>query len=425
MSIHETDELNKLALARDFQLAASGIELLRSVLAYVPDTSGHVQPMGVGVTVKFGGSNLSNNLSGLASVSTAIAGEFSFEANKTAKLGSYSRREQEWTFQSNSAMGEINSVLKQLRGAQIREAIAQKEYENHQTQMQQSEDIQDFLQGTEFSVGNQGQYQKTSTVGFYFWMKGALQGLYSNAFQLAFSVAKKAEQALQHELGDSNLTYIQSNYLDGMEGLLAGEKMLYDVKRMEMDYHDLNVREYELTKHVSLMQVAPLALIELRTTGTCMISLPEELFDLDGPGHYFRRIKSVALTIPCVTGPYTGVNCTLSLQNSAIRASSQVKGSGYSDAKNLSAYYGTIPAVVTSSAQMDTGLFETNLHDERYLPFEYSGVISQWQLTLPSGVPRFDFDNDCGCRSPHPLHRTRGWNRSQNSGGRQFDGQNC
>ena len=26
------------------------------------------------------------------------------------------------------------------------------------------------------------------------------------------------------------------------------------------------------------------------------------------------------------------------------------------------------------------------------LPFEYSGVISQWQLTLPSDVPQFDFD---------------------------------
>jgi hypothetical protein len=41
---------------------------------------------------------------------------------------------------------------------------------------------------------------------------------------------------------------------------------------------------------------------------------------------------------------------------------------------------------------MDSGLFETNLHDERYLPFEYSGAISQWQLTLPSDVPQFDFD---------------------------------
>jgi hypothetical protein len=162
-----------------------------------------------------------------------------------------------------------------------------------------------------------------------------------------------------------------------------------------MDYHNLNLREYEMAKQISLLQVAPLALIQLRATGSCMVSLPEESFDLDGPGHYFRRMKSVAVTIPCVTGPYAGVNCTLSLQNSSIRTSSQVQGSGYSDAKNFSAYYGAIQAVVTSSAQIDSGLFETNLHDDRYLPFEYSGVISQWQLTLPSspsGVPQFDFD---------------------------------
>jgi hypothetical protein len=94
------------------------------------------------------------------------------------------------------------------------------------------------------------------------------------------------------------------------------------------------------------------------------------LFDLDGPGHYFRRIKSVAVTIPCVTGPYTGVNCTVSLQNSAIRTSPQISGSGYADTKNLSASYGAIQAVVTSSGQWDSGLFETNLRDERCLPFE-------------------------------------------------------
>ena len=296
------------------------------------------------------------------------------------------------------AANEFNQIFKQLRGAQIREAIAENEYKNHQTQMQQAQDIENFLEGTQLPVGNPGQYQKASTIGFYLWMKGAVQGLYSNAFQLAFSVAKKAEQALQQELGKPDLSYIQSNYLDGMEGgLLAGEKLLFDIKRMEMDYHDLNAREYEMTKNVSLLQVAPLALVQLRATGRCMVSLPEELFDLDGPGHYFRRIKSVAVTVPCVTGPYTGVNCTLSLQNSSIRTSPQISGSGYADTKNLSANYGTVQAVVTSSGQGDSGLFETNLRDERYLPFEYSGVISQWQLELPAnpmnGEPcQFDFD---------------------------------
>ena len=38
-------------------------------------------------------------------------------------------------------------------------------------------------------------------------------------------------------------------------------------------------------------------------------------------------------------------------------------------------------------------MFETNLRDDRYLPFEGTGVAgSQWRLTLPSDVKQFDFD---------------------------------
>ena len=40
-------------------------------------------------------------------------------------MGAYSRRELDWTFQSNNAKSEINALIKQIRGAQIREAIAQ------------------------------------------------------------------------------------------------------------------------------------------------------------------------------------------------------------------------------------------------------------------------------------------------------------
>jgi hypothetical protein len=331
--------------------------------------------------------------SGLAAVSRAIAGEYSYEANKAAKLGSYDRRELDWTLQSNSAKSEINQTFKQLRGAQLREAIAKKEYDNHQVQMANAQKIVDFLQGND--VGS-GFPTKETTIGFYTFMKRDVKALYAKAFQLAFEIAKKAERALQNELGDSALTYIQFNYLDGNEGLYAGEKLLYDVKNMEMSYHDLNQREYELTKHVSLRQVDPLALLQLRATGTCSFTMLEEMFDMDGPGHYFRRAKSVAVTIPCVAGPYTSVSCTLSLQKSSIRISTDPKNAYArqgSDDSRFNDYYGTLQAIVTSSAQSDSGLFETNLNDQRYLPFEGAGVAgSLWQITLPSDVKQFDFD---------------------------------
>lgn len=63
----------------------------------------------------------------------------------------------------------------------------------------------------------------------------------------------------------------------------------------------------------------------------------------------------------------------------------------------FSDYFGSMQSIVTSFAQNDSGLFEANLHDERYLPFEDSGVISEWQLQLPAdpskGDPaQFDYD---------------------------------
>jgi hypothetical protein len=391
LSNQEVEELCLLSDAQAAQLAAVGIEGLGTVLSLIPKFPAHFQPIGCGASVEFGGDNLHFSTSHLAATAREGAGQLSYEAGKAAKLGSYSRRELDWTFQSNSAKAEISQILKQIRSAQIREAIAEKEY--HQVQMQHARQIVDFLEGN--PVG--GFQAKETTIGFYAWMKREVKALYAKAFQLAFEAAKKAERALQNELGDPSRTYIQFNYLDGTEGLLAGEKLLFDVKAMEMAYHDLNQREYELTKHVSLLQINPLALVQLRATGTCSFTLPEEAFDLDCPGHYFRRIKSVALTLPCVVGPYTGVNCTLRLQKSTIRVSTDLPNNKYAregtDDVRFNDYYGTVQSIVTSSAQSDSGLFETNLHDERYLPFEAAGIAgSQWQLTLPSDIRQFDFD---------------------------------
>ncbi|NEZ62742.1 hypothetical protein D0962_08100 [Leptolyngbyaceae cyanobacterium CCMR0082] len=220
-------------------------------------------------------------------------------------------------------------------------------------------------------------------------MKREVRNLYSQCFQFAFDVAKKAERALQHELGNPELNYIKFNYQAGKEGLLAGEKLHLDIKRMEMAYYDQNQREYELTKHISLLQLAPVQLLDLKYKGKCEVQIPEEVFDMDCPGHYFRRIKNVAVTIPCVTGPYTSINCTLTLIKSTIRKSADLASDSYGDSTvdtedpRFDTYYGSSQSIVTSTGQNDSGLFETNLRDERYLPFENSGVISTWRLELP------------------------------------------
>ena len=392
ISHHESKELSFLEIAQGFQDAAAASDTIASILSAIPAIGVHGTPMGVGGKVEFGGQHLHDIFGAISSASRGIAGRLSYEANKASKIGSYARRELDWTFQSNLAAGEITLIFKQVRAAEIRQAIAEMELKNHRQQIKHAEEIERFLneEGTE-KTG------KKTNKALYAWMKREVKGLYAQCFQFSFDIARKAERALQHELGNAELNYLEFGYLAGKEGLLAGEKLYLDIKRMEIAYHDLNQREYELTKHVSLLQVDPLALLKLRTTGKCTVRLPEELFDMDGPGHYFRRIKTVALSIPCVTGPYASVNCTLTLLKSSIRKTQVLRDGGIyarEDAEDnrFNDYFGSLQSIVTSSAQNDSGLFETNLHDERYLPFENSGVVSEWQLELPANMRQFDYD---------------------------------
>jgi len=46
-----------------------------------------------------------------------------------------------------------------------------------------------------------------------------------------------------------------------------------------------------------------------------------------------------------------------------------------------------VRAIATSSAQNDSGVFELSFRDERYLPFEGAGAISDWSIELFSDLP--------------------------------------
>lgn len=137
--------------------------------------------------------------------------------------------------------------------------------------------------------------------------------------------------------------------------------------------------------------------MRLKETGRCFFNLPEESFDLDYPGHYFRRIKSVSLTLPCVVGPYTTISCTLRLLKNSIRINTAIRDNRYphdTDDQGLPADDGRfiennipVKAIAVSNAQNDSGVFELSFRDERYLPFEGAGAVSEWSLELFTDLP--------------------------------------
>jgi len=379
---HEQAEIDALTTAHAFQVLSELCDIHASIAHGFPNF--HIQPWGLGAT--FGGANVGSALTAFANQFRAFAGEFTYQANRSAKLGQFVLRQHDWTLQNNLAAREIMQIDQQILAANIRIEIARKELANHKQQLDNAREVETYMRG------------KYTNQELYSWMAGQVAGVYFQAYQLAFDVAKRAERAYRHELGLNDSNFVRFGYWDSLKkGLLAGEKLYQDLKRMEVAYLDQNKREYEITRHISLAQLDPIALLRLKQTGECFVSIPEALFDIDYAGHYMRRIKAVNVTIPCVTGPYTGINCTFTLLKSSIRHSSALLAGRYGRLANeqdsrFSESFGAIQSIVTSSGQNDSGLFEQNLHDERYLPFEGNGAISEWRIELPAQFRQFDYD---------------------------------
>jgi hypothetical protein len=96
-----------------------------------------------------------------------------------------------------------------------------------------------------------------------------------------------------------------------------------------------------------------------------------------------------------VVGPYTGVNCTLSLTNNGVRVKDGVTA-GYGDPlvtadDRFVRNQVPVQSFATSDAQNDAGMFELNFNDERFLPGEGAGAVCACRIDLPQASNQFDF----------------------------------
>jgi hypothetical protein len=335
------------------------------------------------LTIQLGGSLLVLGLQAYSNHISKMAADLTYEATRNSIMGGHSRQEEEWKHQEGLANKEIDQIAKQILAAELRVEIANRELENHDQQVDNVKEVDDFMRN------------KFTNQELYRWMVSQISGIYFQSYQLAYDVAKRAEAAYRFELGIESSNFVQFGNWDSLnQGLLAGERLYYNLKQMEMSYLNQNKREYELTKHISLALLDPVALIVLKETGECYFDLPEVLFDADYPGHYLRRIKSVGMTIPCVVGPYANINCTLTMLSNSVRRSTNLSstytrntsGDDLRFADNISA----AQSIATSGDQNDSGLFELNFRDERYLPFEGAGAITGWRIEMPIETNNFD-----------------------------------
>jgi hypothetical protein len=388
LNTNEDADLNVHApSARSNRQDAMHGDTTAGVLALIPDMGLDLHFWGLGGHMNvFGGTLLASAARFYSSIKNTAAADDEGQGASASKTATFQRRADDWILQYNLAAHELMQNGRQILTSLIAEQVARHDYENVKQQIANSQEVAQLL------------HDKFTNEDLYLWMQGETSRLFYEYYRFAFDTARKAEQTMKRELMRPELdaqTFVQFNYWDsGRKGLLCGEALHLDLKRMEMAYHDNNKRELELTRHVSLRQLDPLALITLRSTGSCVVTIPEWLYDRDCPGHYMRRIKTVALSIPAVAGPYTGVNCTLTLVSSSVRTSplpqdGEYARQGAEDSRFVD-YAGGAQSIVTSAGTSDNGMFETNLRDERFLPFEGAGAISSWKLDLPAHFAAFD-----------------------------------
>jgi len=378
----ETNQMKELDTSQDIQMFGQSEQLLaEALLAGASDISIGFSPGGTGgtpmptISTSMGRSNLMAVNQVADRARSLLASVHTYKSNRSSIIAGWKRRSDEWNLQKVLAQKEMIQIDKQITAAEIRVNIAQQDLDNTNRQIEQSRETEEFLRG------------KFTNEELYNWTAGSISTLFFQCYQMTYDLAKQAERCCRFELGLTTSNFIQFGAWDSQrKGLLSGERLYLQLKQMERAYMAGNRREYELTKHYSLVQNDPQTLMTLKAKGQCEIDLPEALFDADYPGHFMRRVKNVSLTIPAVIGPYSNVNCTLTLLRDKTRVKS-TPGDGYPERDGeeddrFMTNWARMQAIATSSGQNDSGMFELNFRDERYLPFEGAGAVSRWRLEL-------------------------------------------
>jgi hypothetical protein len=334
----------------------------------------------------WGGQQLGHAFNAGASLATSGADIANFEGQRSLTMAGYTRRKEDWKRLKEEAEAEAEALADQVAAAETQIASAKQDLATHLETIAQNEREANFLTS------------KFTNAQLYQWMASRLSAVFFNAFQVALGLAQEAQAAYRFELGGEE-SFLSFSYWDaGHRGLTAGEGLALALSQMESSYLRNSGRRLEIERTVSLGMWEPLALRELKLTGKCEFSLDEQLFDYDYRGHYNRQIKSVAVSIPAVLGPYESFKATLKQTSSTIvttasKAAVEALAGGTATPKTPGTAWPLAGEQIAISRGMDDhGVLSFDSRDERYLPFEGTGAVSKWTLTMPAATNRFDFD---------------------------------
>lgn len=389
----EKQQRSALQQARTFEAMAQGAEVQANVLSMIPEM--HAQGTASGTS--FGGQQLGLAARAFGGAFHMLSAQASHDSTIAALNAQWERRGDEWRFLQSQAALDLKKIDVELLAARIQENVASLRLENHDKTTANTAAVLQAYQKRFFTAD---QYSAAAE---------DLYPDYFQLFQLAYQYARQAEACCRFQFGLTDLNIIQYVYWNNAKrGLLAGEHLFLALKQLERRYLDADKREYEIRRDVSLVMLDPVAFINLKQTGYCEFEIPETFFDGDYPGQIMRRLRSASITIPCVVGRYTSVNCVLTLLKNKTRVSSE-PGATYEEDLSLpdprfkTTFATTKQSIATSHSQNDSGLFDTEGRDGRYLPFRGAGAISRWSIDMPIETNAIDRNSmtDCLLQLPY------------------------
>ncbi|WP_261666581.1 neuraminidase-like domain-containing protein [Erwinia mallotivora] len=318
-----------------------------------------------------------------AALGLQISGDASnITAERISQSEVYRRRRQEWEMQRNGAESDVKQIDAQLEALAIRHeaAVLQKTYLTTQQSQMQAQMI--FLQN------------RFTSTALYNWLRGKLAAIYYQFYDLTVSRCLMAEEAYKWTFNHA-ATFIRPGAWQGAwGGLMAGENLMLNLAQMEQAYLQRDERQKEVTRTVCLSEVyAALSsnafvladeLTSLVTTSKshagvtgngltattdmqlqATLTLSDLKIGDDYPASLgaTRRIKQISVTLPALTGPYQDVQAVLSYGGDVVMP----RG---------------CEALAVSHGINDSGQFQLDFSDGRWLPFEGIPVDNSGVLTL-------------------------------------------
>lgn len=321
-------------------------------------------------------------------VASTLSQTASSNAEYNLTKANFERRRQEWAFQNNLAMQDVQIGAQQIKLSQDQVQIVGQERNIASMRFDHTESVVNFLAN------------KFLNTELYEWMSEMLGNVYSFFLQQAAATAQLAAMQLRLERQEPVPAIILTDYWDTSEnglngsdfnetqdrrGLTGSARLLQDIHKLDQIAFQTDRRKLELKKTISLSQLSPAEFQQFRETGFFRFYTPLEMFDRDFPGHYLRMIKQVKVSILALTIPTDGIRATLSSNGISRIVLSN-------DQKFIETQIRRSPDSIALSSPLNaTGLFELLPDNSKLLPFESMGVDTFWELEMPKASNQFDY----------------------------------